>query len=180
MSYVKPAAARHITNYFNNQRTIPILSHKQWFQLPFLIFWLMIWTIGELAVVNDIGVHKLSGESLFLLIWAAVWTAGGILALLTVLWILLGREMIVVDGRCLNHRRQILGFSWTKRYDTARIGNLQTASPLLPRFRRWPGWRSYGVIAFDYDDQTIRIGNSIAGVEAQQIIRTLRAQCNAL
>jgi len=180
MSYVKPAVARHITDYFNNQRTITILSQKQWFQLPFLIFWLMSWTFGELAVINDIGLHKLSGEGLFFLIWAAVWTAGGALALLTVLWILLGRETIGVDGRTLNHRRQILGFSWTKRYDTARICNLRAASPLLPRFRQWPGWRSYAVVAFDYGDQTIRIGNSIATAEAQQIIRTLHAQCNAL
>lgn len=180
MSYVKPAVARHTTDYFNNQLTITIPSHKQWLQLPFLVFWLMGWTLGETAAINDIARQGVRGEGLFLLIWIAAWTVGGALALLTLLWILLGRETIGVDGRCLNHQRQILGLSWTKRYDIARIRKLRAASPSLPRSRQWPGWRNYGVIAFDYGSQTIRIGNSIAPAEAQQIIRTLRYQCHTL
>ncbi len=174
MTYVKPAVARHTADYFGNQLTITIPSHKQWVQLPFLIFWLMGWTFGELAALNDIFQHGFNGGGLFLFVWITFWTMGGVMALLTVLWILFGREIIVVDGRqSFTHRREILGLGWSKTYDPTRIQDLRTAPPSLPRSRQWPGWQNYGVIAFDYGAKTIRIGNSLEEAEAKQIIRTL-------
>ncbi len=173
MSYVKPAVARHTTDYFSNQLTITIHSHKQWLQLPFLIFWLMGWTLGETAAINDIAHQGMSGEGLFLLIWIAAWTVGGALALLTLLWILLGCETIAVNGRFLIHRRQILGVGLTKQYEIAHIRDLRPALQPLSRSRQWPRWGIYSVIAFDYGAKTVRIGNSIDEAEAKQIVRTL-------
>ncbi|MCP4429278.1 MAG: hypothetical protein GY803_32745 [Chloroflexi bacterium] len=174
MSYVKPAAARHTAIDFGDQLAIAIPSRKQWFQLPFLIFWLMGWTFGELAALNDIAQRGLNGSGLFLLVWVTFWTIGGAMALLTLLWILLGREMIIMDGRLtLTHRREILGVGRSKNYDLSLIQDLRTVTLSLPRPRQWPGWQNYGVIAFDYGAKTIRIGNSLDEAEAKQIIRVL-------
>ncbi len=175
MSYVKPVAVRHTADFFGNQLTIVIPSHKQWLQLPFLIFWLMAWTFGELAGLNDIARHGLNGGGLFLLVWITFWTIGGGTAVLTILWILFGREIIVINGRhTLTHRREILGIGWSKQYDLSLIQDVRTVTLSLPRSRQWPGWQNYGVIAFDYGAKTIRIGNSLDEAEAKQIIHVLR------
>ncbi len=174
MSTINSISTRHATNYFGQQLIITIPSHKQWLQLPFLILWLMGWTFGELATINDITKHGLNNSSIILLMWIIIWTIGGVTALLSVFWIIFGHEIITVDEhKSLTHHRKILGFGQSKGYDLSLIQDLRAAPSTIPNSRQWPGWQNYNVITFEYDTQTIRIGNSLDDEEARQIIHTL-------
>ena len=178
MATITPAAARHTTNLLGQELTINIPSHKQWLHLPFLTFWLIGWTFGELAAINELVTNRTNAVDLFLLVWITLWTIGGATAWLTILWIIFGREIITTDGQqILTHRREILGVGQSKEYDLSFVSDLRAAPALLRSANQWRrpafGWQNFNTIAFDYGAKTIRIGNSLDEAEAKQIIRTL-------
>ena len=178
MATITPASARHTANLLGQELTINIPSHKQWLQLPFLAFWLMIWTFGELAAINGLATNGIKADSLFTLVWVVLWTIAGATSWITIFWIIFGREIITTNGqKTFTHRWEILGIGQSKEYDIAFVSDLRATSAHLrnirPKRRSALGWQDFNAIAFDYGSKTICIGNSLDEAEAKQIIRTL-------
>ncbi|MEJ2746364.1 MAG: hypothetical protein P8183_00355 [Anaerolineae bacterium] len=145
-SFITPVLA-----HAGRETIIPIPNHKQWLHFPILIYGLMGWMFGELATVNELNHQGLkNGHGLFLT-WAILWTVGGVLALLDLLWQLVGRQDLVVDPTFLTYRRSLWVLGWTKRYELTRIHNIR----LLPRSQMG---RRISTLVFDYAGQTIQFG----------------------
>jgi hypothetical protein len=171
MLTVKPARARHSADYFGNQLRIIIPSHKKWFQQLFLVFWFSSWTFGELIVLHSLLQGELRGH-LFNLIWLILWTVGGLVAFLTIFWILLGQEIIIIDGLSLVHQRQIMGMGQTRLYALDDVRRLRTTTTSIAPSRQWPGCDN-GVVAFDHGTHTVRLGHGIDEAEGKQIIAAI-------
>jgi hypothetical protein len=94
--------------------------------LVFLLFWLVGWTFG--GVVAWLAVPKLgAGGAAFVLFWLCGWFFGECSAICAIAWMLFGHLSLAVTGDELEVRRQLAGFSWLKRYETAHIQEIGVA-----------------------------------------------------
>jgi hypothetical protein len=119
------------------------------------------------------------GESWFPIIW----TTGMILiiayAIVILLWLLFGVEVIRVDSASIKIRRQIFGLGRTREYNGDHIRRLR-AAPIVyatTGYRNSFTWEylglSGGQIAFDYGAKTVRFGGGIDEAEACMIVDTI-------
>lgn len=163
LSFMIPALFQRSTSNAGSKLIIPIPRHKQWLHLPILIYWLMGWTFGELAAVNELNRQSYSSKNHLFLAWAILWTAGGVYGLFDLLWQLWGRQTLTIDAACLIHRRRLFGLSWANRYELARIHNIRIMD------QPQPGRFSSSSIAFDYDAKTVRFDPDMDEWEVKQI-----------
>ena len=119
----------------------------------------------------------------FDVMWTIAWTIGCVLGLGVFLWMLAGREQIVLRPRALEIRREVFGVGWTSEYDLAAVEDLRVApaglgyesdEPLLMRL--WGGGREGSTVTFGYGARTIRIANGVDEREATQIVHELKAR----
>lgn len=167
LSFIASTLSRRITSDTGSKLIIPIPNRKQGIRFPILIYWLMGWTFGELATVNEINHQGLNSSDDLFLAWTILWTAGGVGALLDLLWQLWGRQTLSIDRDFLTHRHSLLGLSWAKRYEMTRIHHIRTVSR--------PEQRGYGrIITFDYDGNPVQLGPNIDEMEAKQIVTIIQ------
>ncbi len=161
---------------------VAIPPRRQFFAIVFLPVWLCGWLFGEVEVIRQLTSHETRSQpDLFLIAWLAGWTVGGGLALLTLLWLLVGRERVTLRPDALLIKHEIAGLGRTKEYDIGSIQNLRV-SPVS--YNPWDGSRSAqkfwgiggGVIAFDYGATTCRFGAGIDEAEARDIVAQMRAR----
>lgn len=80
---------------------IPARRHV--FAILFLPVWLAGWLFGEVMVIRQLLEKPADGQpSLFLFVWLVMWTAFGGLALKSLLWMLCGRERVVLRPDALS------------------------------------------------------------------------------
>jgi hypothetical protein len=162
-----PALSRRITSDTGSKLIIPIPNSKQGIHFPILIYWLMGWTFGELATVNEINHRGLNNSDKFFLAWALLWTIIGTGTLFDLLWQLWGRQALTIDRVCLMHRRGLLGLYWVKRYELTHVHNIRAVLGSKPG--------GYGrIITFDYAGNPVQLGSNIDEMEAKQIATIIR------
>jgi hypothetical protein len=167
LSFPTLALPRRIASDTGSKLIIPISRHKKWLHFSILIYWLMAWTFGELAAVNELNRQNSAKGDAFFLAWMILWTLGGSIALFDLFWQVWGRQTLAVERSYLTHRRGLLGLSWVKRYDLNRVDNIRVFSS--------PETGGHGrTLAFDYDNKTIRLSANMDGIEAKQIAHIIQ------
>ena len=149
-----------------------IPSRRQWFAMVFLPFWLVGWCFGEVFAIGALVSGR--GPSLFLLAWLTLWTVGGAFAALAWLWMLSGRERVVLTPSLLVHRYELLGLSRSREYDISNVQNLRVSPESFNPWNMGGGLRMWGfgggVVAFDYGAKTIRVAASVDEAEGRTIV----------
>jgi hypothetical protein len=158
--------------------------------LLLLTAWLAGWLLGEGFVVRallgagspDLPLFRWVPESpdLFLLVWGAGWTIGGVLVLVIWLWLLAGRERLILKPGVLVHRYEIQRIGFSRKYDLGKLRNLRVSpEPSLQSSGqgRWYVELVGGVVAFDYGEKTIRFGASLDEAEGQMIVGHIKGRC---
>ena len=97
------------------------------FVMLFLLAWLGGWAAGEVGALKGL-LSGTDGAKPFLLVWLAGWTFAGGFAALTWLWMLAGRERILLRPRTLAVRREVFGVGRTREYDLAHVRNLRVST----------------------------------------------------
>lgn len=156
---------------------IPARRHV--FAILFLPVWLAGWLFGEVMVIRQLLEKPADGQpSLFLFVWLVMWTAFGGLALKSLLWMLCGRERVVLRPDALLVRRELFGIARAREYEIGSISNLRvspaTFNPWDGRSSWKPGGMCAGVIAFDYGARTFRFAEGIDEAEGHDIVALMR------
>ncbi len=159
---------------------IVIPAPRNLFALVFLGTWLMAWIVGEVSALAGLGSGGRLAPDAFLALWLAFWTVGGCFAGYSWLWMLAGKERILMGASSLRVKRDSLGLGRTRAYALHRIRNLSVATgPILPSDPR-AVFKAWGIIggriAFDYEGKTIRFGSSLEEAEARMIVDRMRAR----
>jgi hypothetical protein len=149
------------------------------FIVIFLLAWLGGWTFGELSALGKL-LSGAEGAAGFLFFWLVGWTIGGGFAAFTVLWMLVGRERIILRPRILAIRREALGLGLTREYDLTHVRNLRVSVGGYDPFGWAAGARFWGFgggpVAFDYGAKSVRLAAAVDEPEAAQIVRELKTR----
>jgi len=179
---VAPPAPRSTIVETSEGLQISIPARRHVFLMLFLPVWLVGWTFGEvLAARALIPLWRTENSGvMFLGAWLVAWTLGGGLALVSLLWMFAGREVIGLRPNLLQTRNDLWGFGRSKEYDLGHVRNLRVASQSWNPYDWRGGWLDpriqSGSIAFDYGSQTIRIGSGIDEAEARAIVNQLKSR----
>lgn len=146
--------------------------------LLFLGVWLVGWLMGEMTVGAQLFSRRPNGPAAILLIWLIFWTLGGGFAAYLWLWMLVGKERILIGTSMLQMKRDVLGLGRTRRYELYKIRNLRVALPpsgprdagVALRFAGLVG----GLIAFEHEGKTIRFGAAVDEAEARMIVERMK------
>ncbi len=157
---------------------IVIPAQRNLVVILFLGVWLAGWVVGELTTLADFLKGDPKRPEGFVLLWLALWTVGGVFAAYLWLWMLVGKERILMGTSALRLKRDVLGLGPTTTYDLFRVYNLRVATkPVSPRDTAvTPRLASLigGLIAFEYQGKTIRFGAALDEAEAQMIVERMR------
>lgn len=144
--------------------------------MVFLGLWLVGWLMGALNAIARLG-RDLASDPV-LLIWLVVWVVGGGVAGYSWLWMLVGKERILMGSSTLSIKRDVAGLGRTRRYGLSRIRNLRVM--LRPTGLRDFGATARaigltgGVIAFECAGATIRFGAPLDEAEARAVVERMR------
>ena len=159
---------------------IIIPAGRNLFAVVFLGVWLVGWLVGEVTAIAAITSTGNLAADAFLLLWLTFWTIGGCVAAYTWLWMLVGKERILMGASTLCVKRDILGLGRTRTYELFRIRDLRVVAqadmPRAPRIAFRPWGAAGGLIAFDYEGKTIRLGGAIEAAEARMIVERMKAR----
>jgi hypothetical protein len=157
---------------------IVIPAQRNPITLVFLGVWLIGWAMGERNVLAEFLADRASSPGPLLLFWLLVWTIGGALAFTVWLWVLVGKERILMGASTLRIKRDILGFGVPRTYDLRKIRNLRVdIQPITSANRdvvlRLSGLAA-GSIAFECEGKAICFGLSLSDTEARTIVDRMR------
>jgi hypothetical protein len=191
---IEPSSARYRVQESFNGISVSIPSRRNWLLVLFLCAWLGAWTMGEASAISEIFHIKIElfgdtfksrahpGSQAFLLFWLVGWTIGGVLAFASLVWQLLGREIIGVEAGELVYRVEVLGIRRTRAFATDQIARLRAVDMDSSTGSRRSNWapapalfgQGVGSIAFDYGARAYRIGASLDEPEARLLIQQLQ------
>jgi hypothetical protein len=120
-------------------------------------------------------------DSWFLIFWLIGWTIGGIAVILILLWIVGGKETVNVDDGEITIGKEIFGLGNYKTYKISTIKYLALARRLdrdrwgqsMDRYLL-----KNGLIEFDYGLRTIRFASGVDVAEARHLIEVLKGNAN--
>ncbi len=160
---------------------IHIPSKKNIAVIAVSFLWLFGWFYGEYNAYNTIiNSSKALFADVFILVWFTIWTVAGFFVIHSVLWSLLGEEIISIDRGSLIVSKKIIGFGFPKSYEINSIRNLRVDIEQESSNWKVSNQRSFlgtekGNIKFDYGMETIKFGSEIAEVEAKYILEKFKA-----
>jgi hypothetical protein len=115
-----------------------------------------------------------SGSESFLLFWLIAWTIGGIAIICFLFWMLFRREIMTITSDILTIDDKVLGIGRTRRYSVLDIKNLrvvrQANSGYPYQTFSFATQFNQGVLAFDYGMRTIRFATGIDEAEGGYIL----------
>jgi hypothetical protein len=143
----------------------------------FMTFWLCGWAFGLVSVANQLLSGRTDkGATLFLVAWLGAWIVGGAWAMVTLAWMLIGREIVRANVVELQHVRQLGPFSMSREYEMAQVKRLRIfhGDPAASAGRYALGGPfGGGTVAFDYGASTKRFGMGLDEAEAHTIVELL-------
>lgn len=86
------------------------------------------------------------------------------------LWLLFGKEQILVDKNQLMVKKQILGLGVNKKYDTKKIKKLAFNTDCSKYHRYYMFVMSNGKIQFVYDNKVVYFAQDVDNAEAKTLI----------
>ena len=178
-----PYAGRAIIDDNFNGINITIPTQKNWLIIIFLGFWLLMWSIGIIAIVfspaSEGANDKMPGG--VILIMVCFWMAVMIIPFRIFLWNVVGKEVIHIEQGVITLDKKGLLFYKVKSYDLNEAHNFRAQedpSMMMTPFGIRPSgffkMNSSGTIRFDYGLQTVRFANNMDEVEANFILQKLR------
>ena len=126
----KPYAGKAVIEESFNEIKIIIPTKANVFASIFLSFWLCGWAAGEVAAF--FALLKDSATSFFLIFWLGGWTVGGFFALRTLVWGLVGKEIITITQGELTIEKSRLLFEKPKTYDLNDAKNFRVRHEETP------------------------------------------------
>jgi hypothetical protein len=159
--------------------TFVVPSRRQWFAILFVPVWLIGWMFGEVLAIKALIGGK--GPSLFMVTWLTMWTVGGGLAALGWLWMVVGKERLIVKPGLLVHRFELFSLRRTREYDLSQVRNLKVSPESFNPWNMGGGLKMWGlgggVVAFDYGARTIRVAGSVDEAEGRMIVSRIQERC---
>ena len=174
-TYVSPKPPRYTVAWMGGVEEIRIPARRNWLTLLFLPVWIVVWTVGGIAVLGSLFTHF----DLFLAVWLLFWALGWVIAVATILWNLRGLEFIRVVGGDLEigYRAAFLTKSWL--YRGSEIRGLSAAQG-LSLFERMAGFdfpmvfgRRMGSVKFSHGARTIHAASALDEAEGRLIVAWL-------
>lgn len=109
---------------------IIIPAKRNIFVVAFLGFWTIGWACGEVFTIWQLffGAVGHNFSNVFLFAWLGAWTVGGAVAIYTWLWMVNGKERIILRRTTLSTKRDISGFGSIREYDLNHIKNLRVSA----------------------------------------------------
>lgn len=175
MSHVPLGTARFRFVQGETGETLVIPALRNIVTLPFLIFWLMGWTIGGVTTISAL----FSQFQPFLAVWTLLWAISWATAVCVLAWMLRGKEHIRFCGRDLEIGFSMPGFERRQLYRGADIRDLEVAPPNGYRLGRpAPSNPLFGpaggVVRFTYGARTRSFAHGLDEAEARAILSWLR------
>jgi hypothetical protein len=159
--------------------TFVVPAPRVWFAMVFLPLWIAGWCAGEFFALRTLVTAK-GPELMFLIVWLTGWTVGGTFAIFTWIWMLAGKERVVLKTGVIAHRYELFGLSVGKEYDLSQVRNLRVSPQPLNPWGGGSGLRTWGIggglVAFDYGARTIRVAGSIDESEGNMIVQRIKAR----
>src|SRR5512136_1840615 len=90
---------------------VVIPARRNPFVVIFLGIWLAGWLMGLLNAITRLG--RDFAQDPLLLVWLTIWAVGGSVAAYVWLWMLVGKERILMGASTLNLTRDVAGFGVT-------------------------------------------------------------------
>lgn len=141
---------------------ISIRARRQDFlAYTFLAVWFCGWTIAGVKGIGNI----LDDPPSRLPLWPLGWAFAEIAAAVTILFLLGGREVIMITPDFVRRKRQIFGIGWTQEYFLHEVLNLRHRPPIGRR----SGW-----LAFDYEGVTLKLVSDVNSEEAVELLSRIR------
>lgn len=165
--------------------TIPVKKH-----LPVIIF-LTLWLVSWLMAINFFGSSfgndfhniingKLGFDSLFTMVWLVFGGAAGLFVIKTLVWYLIGQEIIMIDHQQISIARKNDVFFSPRIYDLTEAKRFHVKEEhlefsFLGQRNDLSLFRNRGSIRFEYGLRTIKFANDMDQAEANHILETLRS-----
>lgn len=145
-----------------------------------LCFWLVGWAFGLAFMLQQLQVHRpFGGDELFLLLWMAAWTLAGVSAFVYMLWLVAGRERVLLEPGSLVIRHGVWGVWWTRRWPLASIRHLRPFGrgipPVVALGLELAGRGASGV-RFESGESVVRFARSLSETDARAVVDLLRAR----
>lgn len=152
--------------------------------------WLVLWIFGGISEIGAF-LNTDSKESILsITVLLGGWTLAGGVVIIFWLWGSCGREIVRIDDFELQHKKDFVLFSYSKKYNIAHVKCLRVAAlntSGLGNSRRVQYWfngrkrteaepESDNVIAFDYDRNTPSFGLGLEVAEAKHIIEKIKSK----
>ncbi|NND54691.1 MAG: hypothetical protein HKN56_06950, partial [Gammaproteobacteria bacterium] len=113
----------------------------------------------------------------FLIVWLIGWTIGGAFAAFTLLRNFIGTERLSINGGEITIRNEVFGIGNNRRYAVHEVSNLRivnrtgaTTAPDSPVDMTNVGGLSQASIAFDHGDATVMFGSGLSTTEAELFV----------
>ena len=158
---------------------VRVPAARNMFGMLLLGGWLAAWASGSVGASTAwLSLHD--APKAVLLCWLLAWTLAGGFAAYTCLWMLAGRERIVLRPQSLVIGREVFGLGRTREYDLTQVKNFRVAAAARGLFAWTASARFWGLgggpIAFDYGTKTVRVAAAVNEPEAIQIVNELKAR----
>lgn len=178
MTTVAPAHMRSEVSEGPRALAFSIPTRRHWLLIFPLAMWLAMWSLAILFGLVGLLVGGVSGASLLTFF---TWFLFGVPFLVICVWLLFGKERVVLRGSTLTHRYDwAFGLGRERVYDLDHVRNLRLSPPPTDFWAPRAALRMLdlagGAIAFDYGARTIQFGTGIDEPEARMIIDRVLAR----
>lgn len=116
------------------------------------------------------------GANGFLIFWMLGWTVGGLAVISSLLWGFLGKEQFYSENNEVYLKKTILGLGIKKRMEAQEIKNIKLEVQNGNMFgnNRWAFWGlGPGKIKFNYGFKTYSFGLAVDDAEAEHIVKIM-------
>lgn len=141
-----------------------------------LIFWAYIFIASVGAMVTQASSDILAG--FFIILWLLGWLLAGAVALYALLWMTLGREIVILASDTLTIRRDLKGYGNDQSYKVRHIEELRVTADPFNLYEFVTSLRPFGLgggkLIFDYLTLIGQFGAGLRNDEAQVICDRLR------
>ena len=178
---IDPSGRIYIRQDFSGL-TIEVPAPRHWTSIVFVIIWLATFGVmGEVLVIKTFLDSRQAHISLriFLGIWLTGWTIGCLGSLYQIIWELVGLEIITIEHQTLTIARNTPVWTRSKSYEIPHIQNFRLVEAeentiRVTRSGRRKSTTDKGRIQFDYQQKTIKFGQSLTAKEAHRILMELK------
>ncbi len=177
MQIEKPYKNRAIIEETMSGVIITIPAKRNYFIMAFMIIWLTGWLFGGGTAISALFTSSEGGFQGFLTIWLFAWVFALLAVLSTLLWYIMGKELITIDRGILTIKKAGAIFTRTKSYtiaDTANFRIVATNTDGIWGRRNAIAYNAPGTIVFDYGMKSKNFGMGIDEPEAIYLVNFLK------